>query len=119
MVGACQRSLPYLARPLASFLLYVRTGYVDLQTETNTAMSPAFLMQQMAWREQLDDARAQRESAAFDALDADLRDAQAALARDIGESIDARHDFDQAGQRVREWMFIQRIAQSLYEHRPQ
>lgn len=90
---------------------------VDLQTETNTAMSPTFLMQQMAWREQLDDARALREAAAFDALDADLRDAQAVLARDIGESIDARHDFDQAGQRVREWMFIQRIAQSLDEHR--
>src|SRR5690606_31603262 len=31
---------------------------VDLQTESNTAMPAAFLMQQMEWREALDDARA-------------------------------------------------------------
>jgi molecular chaperone HscB len=31
---------------------------VDLQTESNTAMPMAFLMQQMEWREELGDARA-------------------------------------------------------------
>jgi DnaJ-domain-containing protein 1 len=30
---------------------------VDLETESNTAMAPAFLMQQMEWREMLDEAR--------------------------------------------------------------
>jgi DnaJ-domain-containing protein 1 len=35
---------------------------VDLQTESNTAMPMAFLMQQMEWREALGDARAGRTS---------------------------------------------------------
>ncbi|MCH4587405.1 Fe-S protein assembly co-chaperone HscB, partial [Achromobacter xylosoxidans] len=30
---------------------------VDLQTESNTSMDTAFLMQQMTWREMMDDAR--------------------------------------------------------------
>ncbi|MGC7990846.1 Fe-S protein assembly co-chaperone HscB, partial [Salmonella enterica] len=41
---------------------------VDLQTESNTAMAPAFLMQQMEWRETLDDAKAGKDIDALEQL---------------------------------------------------
>jgi molecular chaperone HscB len=46
---------------------------VDLQTESNTAMPMAFLMQQMEWREELGDARAAKDSDALESLDDQLR----------------------------------------------
>jgi molecular chaperone HscB len=107
-----------LRDPLARARYMCEQAGIDLQTETNTAMSPGFLMQQMTWREQLDDARDQQSGAAFDALDVDLRAAQAELSNSIAVLIDRKQDFTQAGERVREWMFIQRIAQSLADHRP-
>ena len=45
---------------------------VDLQTESNTSMDTAFLMQQMTWREMLDDARDDADALA--ALQAELQD---------------------------------------------
>ena len=45
--------------------LVERAG-VPINAETNTAMPPAFLMQQMEWREALDEVRG--DSAALDAL---------------------------------------------------
>ena len=107
-----------LRDPLARARYMCEQAGIDLQTETNTAMAPGFLMQQMTWREQLDDARDQQSGAAFDALDANLRAAQAELSDSIAVLIDRKQDFAQAGARVREWMFIQRISQSLADHRP-
>src|ERR1700712_5511738 len=46
---------------------------VDLQTESNTAMPMAFLMQQMEWREELGDARAGKDIDALEALERQLK----------------------------------------------
>lgn len=91
---------------------------VDLQTETNTAMSGEFLMQQMTWREMLDDARQARDVDAFDALENELEQARAQLARSLTDLIDNQRDFARAGEQVREWMFVEKMAQSLSHARP-
>jgi molecular chaperone HscB len=55
---------------------------VDLQTESNTAMPMAFLMQQMEWREALGEARAGSDLDALEALDAEVKaDRKARLAQ--------------------------------------
>ncbi|WP_144633522.1 Fe-S protein assembly co-chaperone HscB [Bordetella genomosp. 13] len=89
---------------------------VDLQTESNTAMDPAFLMQQMEWREMLDDARQDPAKAA--GLQAELDQARAGMRRTLADLLDARGDAAQAGQKVREWMFIERLAQELSAVQP-
>ncbi|SAI71790.1 co-chaperone HscB [Bordetella ansorpii] len=89
---------------------------VDLQTESNTSMDPAFLMQQMEWREMLDDAR--QDAARADALRAELGEAREAMRRTLADLLDARGDTAQAGQKVREWMFIERLAQELAQLQP-
>src|SRR5687767_2342346 len=47
---------------------------IDLQTESNTAMPADFLMQQMEWREALEEARAENDLSALEALDGEMRE---------------------------------------------
>lgn len=87
---------------------------IDLQTESNTAMDPAFLMQQMEWREQLDEAR-DGDAQAADRLRTELDAARQAMQRLLADLIDTRRDYAAAGAKVREWMFLERLAQELAE----
>src|SRR5450830_1596065 len=61
-----------LKSPLRRATYLCELNGVDLETESNTAMAPAFLMQQMEWREALDDARAAKDGNALAALDSEL-----------------------------------------------
>ncbi|HEY9281824.1 MAG TPA: Fe-S protein assembly co-chaperone HscB [Eoetvoesiella sp.] len=89
----------------------------DLQTENNTRMDGAFLMRQMEWREQLDEARELHRDSAFAALENDIRDAQAQMNEAITALIDQQHDYEHASQKVREWMFIEKLAQEVQSSR--
>ena len=84
---------------------------VDLQTESNTSMDMAFLMQQMQWREMLDDARTDPD--AYAALEAELAQARQQMQDTLTNLLDERHDHAAAGGKVREWMFIEKLAQEL------
>ena len=87
---------------------------VDLQTESNTSMDRAFLMQQMEWREMLDEARADRDNAhAFDALREELAQADAAMQATLADLLDNRRDAAAAGAKVREWMFVRKMSQEV------
>ncbi len=81
---------------------------VDLQTESNTAMPMAFLMQQMEWREALGDARAAKDADALDALDKDVRTERSALLAHVGKQLDAG-DFQAAAEGVRSLMFLDKF----------
>ena len=85
---------------------------VDLQTESNTAMPVAFLMQQMEWREALGDARAAKDAEALDALDRDLRAARKAQLAQIEQQLDAA-DFAAAAQGVRALMFLEKFGEEV------
>ena len=85
-----------------------------IQAENNTAMPTSFLMQQMAWREALDDAAGDAAgSAAIERLDeAVAADEQARLA-ELGRSLDEAHDAAAAAQQVRALMFVARFRQDI------
>ena len=85
---------------------------IDLQIESNTAMPTGFLIQQMEWRETLDDAKAAKDVDALEQLEAELRTARKAEVAQIGELLDAG-DFDQAAQRVRQLMFLERFGDEI------
>ncbi len=89
---------------------------VDLQTESNTSMDGAFLMQQMEWRELLDDAR--QDAQARERLDAELQAARQAMRQQLVDLIDERQDHAAAARKVREWMFIEKLAQELAAIQP-
>jgi molecular chaperone HscB len=87
---------------------------VDLQTESNTAMPREFLMQQMEWREALEDAKAAKDIEALEKLDEELRLARKEEIEKIGRLLDA-HDFAQAAQGVRQLMFLEKFKEEI-EH---
>src|SRR5690606_4738010 len=89
----------------------------DLQAESNTRMNGDFLMRQMDWRERLDEARALNKQEAFDALENDIRLAQSEMDEVITALIDVQHDYEQASQKVREWMFIDKLAHEVQSSR--
>jgi molecular chaperone HscB len=92
----------------AAYLCELNGAAID--AENNTAMPAAFLTQQMAWREALDDAAGVAQIQALaDQVGAHRRDA---LAR-LQVTLDDEHDFASAAQQVRALMFVERFAHDI------
>ncbi|MGE3864939.1 MAG: Fe-S protein assembly co-chaperone HscB [Burkholderiaceae bacterium] len=89
------------------------TNGVSLQAESNTAMPADFLIEQMQWREQLDEAKAARDQAALDGLRAGLQRQRAQLIDELAAALDDRRDFDEAADLVRRLMFIDRFGSDV------
>ena len=81
-----------------------------INAEDNTAMPPAFLMQQMEWREALDDAATEAD---IDTLQTEVDAARARALSAFDWLIDEKGDYAQAAQQVRALMFIARFAHSI------
>lgn len=99
-----------LKNPLqrAAYLCELQGNALGL--ESNTQMPPEFLMQQMSWREALDDAQTPAALQALaDEITAHRTQALAALAH----TLDASKDFAQAVQQVRGLMFVERLLQDV------
>lgn len=89
---------------------------IDLQTESNTSMDTAFLMQQMTWREMLDDARDDADALA--ALQTELEAARTAMRATLTRLLDNERDYAIAGLKIREWMFVEKLAEELAHAQP-
>jgi molecular chaperone HscB len=79
---------------------------VDVAFETNTAMPPDFLMQQMELREALEEAR---NTSALDALRRNLFKEKQSLENAIAEAIDVAKDYAGAAELVRKLQFLDRL----------
>jgi molecular chaperone HscB len=97
-----------LKKPLKRAAYLCHLHGIDLQTESNTAMPAAFLMQQMEWREALDDAKQAKDEAAFDALEGEVRTALHQQMDSAGKALDA-NNFAQAAEIVRASMFLEKF----------
>ena len=78
-----------------------------IRAEDNTAMPADFLMQQMEWREALEDADSLVE---VEALEAQVQQARRVALERCGDLIDQQQDFAGAARQVRALMFIARFA---------
>ena len=83
---------------------------IDVGFETNTAMPAAFLMRQMELREALEEAR---DTAALDALGAQLAKDRSMLESVIGAKIDGEKDYPAASGLVRELQFLRRFGEEI------
>jgi molecular chaperone HscB len=92
----------------AAYLCELRGASVD--AERNTAMPAHFLMQQMAWRESLEDART---LADVQALQTELNAQQEASLTDAARLLDEDGQPAAAAQQVRALMFMRRFQQDI------
>jgi len=81
-----------------------------VNAENNTAMASDFLMQQMQWREELDEATSIDE---LDRLAAQVASARQALLQQCAQLLDEKVDYKAAVQQVRALMFIERFASDV------
>ena len=88
-----------------------------VNAENNTNMPSAFLMQQMEWREALDDCKALKANDAKDEALEKLLDevdtSHAQALKQIAKLIDVEHNFPAAVGQVRALMFIEKFAQEV------
>ena len=99
-----------LKDPMRRAAYLCELGGAPIQAENNTAMPPAFLMQQMTWREALDEAN---DLYALESLHDEVTQARQQTLQQCEQLIDVAHDLPQAAQQVRALMFIERFAQDI------
>jgi molecular chaperone HscB len=81
-----------------------------IQAENNTAMPAAFLMQQMQWHEDLEDAR---DGAALERMADDVAKARRAMLQGLQTTADELRDWPALAQQVRALMFVERFARDV------
>lgn len=101
-----------LRQPLKRAIYLLQLRGVDIQAESNTAMAPAFLMQQMEWRETLDDAKAGKDIDALEQLNTELLSEKKAEIARIEALLDAG-DYAGAGKLVRQLMFLDKFGAEI------
>lgn len=102
-----------LRRPLSRALYLLSQRGVDAALEQNTAMSPEFLMEQMRWREAVDEATEAGDDAALEDMSRQLKASVVAVESGLREAFDVTHDLDGARELVRQLHFISKLDQQV------
>ena len=98
-----------LRRPLsrAAYILSLRGA--DAFDETNTAMPPDFLMQQLEWREAAEEARENGDHSALQSLRAEAEGQRGAIAAEAARLLDEDGDLESACDAVRKWKYLEKF----------
>jgi len=99
-----------LKNPLARGAYLCELRGVAVDAERNTAMPTAFLMQQMQWREALDEAC---DAADAERIDDEVARDEAAMLDELATLLDERGDTVGAAAQVRALMFVARFRQDI------
>jgi len=99
-----------LKDPLKRAAYLCELAGVPVQAENNTAMPGAFLMQQMEWRETLEDAG---DAQAVEALSTQVQAQRKARLACVTQLLDVDANPTQAAQEVRALMFIDRLLEEI------
>ena len=99
-----------LKDPLKRAAYLCELNGAPIQAENNTAMPAAFLMQQMQWREDLEDAR---DDAALERMADDVAAARGRMLLDLQQVADVQRDFPALAGQVRALMFVERFARDV------
>ena len=99
-----------LRNPLRRAAYLCELKGAPIQAENNTAMPARFLMQQMEWREALEDASTLQ---AVQALEGEVNRARQQALATCGQLLDEAQDYPGAAQQVRALMFIERFRDDI------
>jgi molecular chaperone HscB len=100
-----------LKHPIQRGLYLCKLHGVEANLETNTAMPTAFLLQQMEWRDSLEESADD-----FDALDAlatEVDSAYKVALVELAEAIDRTHNYQRAAELLRGLLFIDKFSTEL------
>lgn len=101
-----------LRNPIKRAAYLCELNGVNLQAETHVTMDPEFLMQQMEWRESLENAREDRNIARLEKLDEEQRVLRSEQMSIIEKHL-ANRQFDKAAQDIRKMMFLEKFNEEI------
>ena len=112
MASAVNEAYRILKNPIdrAAYLLEQHNIHAD--SPEHTSFPPEFLMQQMEWRETLEEARAQNNQAALLALEADIQAEQNTLLSALQTAF-KQTDHHNAANLVRQGRFLSKLRQEI------
>lgn len=100
-----------LKHPIQRGLYLCKLHGVEANLETNTAMPTAFLLQQMAWRDSLEESV--DDFAALDALVIEVDSAYKDALVELAEAMDRTHNYQRAAELLRGLLFIDKFSTEL------
>lgn len=106
-----------LKSPLDRAAYLLHTQGIDADAPQHTQFEPAFLMQQMAWREALAEAEASRDEAALIDLDGTIAAEEQALFQLLQQDF-AEQQYELAAARVRQGRFLHKLRSEIARAMP-
>ncbi|MFZ2160688.1 MAG: Fe-S protein assembly co-chaperone HscB [Sideroxyarcus sp.] len=86
---------------------------VDTQEDSNTAMPVDFLMQQMEWREALEETKQTKNITALEEMEQRVQHEVRILQQQLAVDIDDTHDYAAASGIVRKLKFLEKLAEEI------
>jgi len=102
-----------LKSPLARGQYLLELKGIDPAFETNTAMSPVFLMEQMEWREALGEAREAADEEVLEDLARRIRHSNRSLIEQLAVQLDQQGDLEGAADTVRRLKFLEKLQHEI------
>jgi molecular chaperone HscB len=96
-----------LRNPISRARYLLSRRGMDIDGERNTGMSSAFLMQQMEWREAVEES--QKDVEELDRLNRELARDERVMLDDLARAIDETADLATAAELVRRLMFMEKL----------
>ena len=101
-----------LLSPIDRAAYLLKSQGIDADAPEHTGFAPEFLMQQMEWREALEDGRSEHNETALLALDQEIAAEQQNLFAELSQAF-ATQQTEQAGQLVRQGRFLNKLRQEI------
>ncbi|MFA6314546.1 MAG: Fe-S protein assembly co-chaperone HscB [Sterolibacterium sp.] len=102
-----------LRRPLRRGQYLLHLAGIDVGLERNTAMSSEFLMQQMEWREALEEAKTAADYPALEELHRRMKEELAEQYQLLERQLDVAPNYLAAAGTVRQMMFQEKLLQEI------
>ena len=102
-----------LKKPATRAKYLLALNKIDATHETNTSMPTDFLMQQMEWREALEDFKAAKDVSGLDELAQEMRQAAKMLSTELSALFDEKHDLNAATEATRKLIFIDKVCEDI------
>lgn len=102
-----------LKKPSTRAKYLLSLNEIDATDEANTSMPPAFLMQQMEWRESLEDLKAANNIDGLEDLYDEMQQEATDLANGLITAFDDKEDLSQAVESTRKLIFIDKVCADI------
>ncbi|EGV34714.1 Fe-S protein assembly co-chaperone HscB [Neisseria weaveri] len=116
MASLVNEAYQTLKSPLERAAYLLKQQQIDADAPEHTSFAPDFLMQQMEWREALEDARAENNQTALANLDNDISGEQNTLYGQLQTAFE-QAQYEQAAELVRKGRFLNKLRQEIRQAR--